>query len=166
MRQYPWGTIQIENEDHCDFVKLREMLVRTNMEDLREKTHDCHYEMYRFEHEQNRKKKTVPGNYFEKIIRKKKKKDPTILSLVQLSCPLTPLFRLFTLYSSPLLSFASSSSSFLPLLLFFLSSFPPLSHLPSFVSFSPLTRLGTEKLLTIFETFSLLCTQPITKYLA
>ena len=48
MRQYPWGTIQIENEDHCDFVKLREMLVRTNMEDLREKTHDFHYEMYRY----------------------------------------------------------------------------------------------------------------------
>jgi len=47
VRQYPWGTIQIENEDHCDFVKLREMLVRTNMEDLREKTHDLHYETYR-----------------------------------------------------------------------------------------------------------------------
>ena len=49
VRQYPWGTIQIENEDHCDFVKLREMLVRTNMEDLREKTHDVHYETYRYE---------------------------------------------------------------------------------------------------------------------
>ena len=48
VRQYPWGTIQIENEDHCDFVKLREMLVRTNMEDLREKTHDVHYETYRY----------------------------------------------------------------------------------------------------------------------
>ena len=47
VRQYPWGTIQIENEDHCDFVKLREMLVRTNMEDLREKTHDVHFETYR-----------------------------------------------------------------------------------------------------------------------
>lgn len=46
-RQYPWGTVQVENEKHCDFVKLREMLIRTNMEDLREKTHARHYELYR-----------------------------------------------------------------------------------------------------------------------
>jgi len=46
-RQYPWGTVQVENEMHCDFVKLREMLIRTNMEDMREKTHTRHYELYR-----------------------------------------------------------------------------------------------------------------------
>ncbi|XP_059484362.1 septin-2-like [Neocloeon triangulifer] len=46
-RQYPWGTVQVENENHCDFVKLREMLIRTNMEDMREKTHGRHYELYR-----------------------------------------------------------------------------------------------------------------------
>lgn len=46
-RQYPWGTVQVENEAHCDFVKLREMLIRTNMEDMREKTHTRHYELYR-----------------------------------------------------------------------------------------------------------------------
>jgi septin 6/8/11 len=46
-RQYPWGTVEVENEAHCDFVKLREMLLRTNMEDLCEKTHSQHYELYR-----------------------------------------------------------------------------------------------------------------------
>jgi len=46
-RQYPWGTVQVENENHCDYVKLREMLIRTNMEDLREQTHSRHYELYR-----------------------------------------------------------------------------------------------------------------------
>uniref|UniRef100_A0A4W3GLG4 Septin n=1 Tax=Callorhinchus milii TaxID=7868 RepID=A0A4W3GLG4_CALMI len=46
-RQYPWGVVQIENESHCDFVKLREMLIRVNMEDLREQTHARHYELYR-----------------------------------------------------------------------------------------------------------------------
>ncbi|CAL1540733.1 unnamed protein product [Lymnaea stagnalis] len=46
-RQYPWGTVQVENENHCDFVKLREMLIRTNMEDLREVTHSRHFELYR-----------------------------------------------------------------------------------------------------------------------
>jgi len=49
-RQYPWGTVLVENENHCDFVKLREMLLRTNMQDLMEKTHEKHYELYRREH--------------------------------------------------------------------------------------------------------------------
>ncbi|XP_038822279.1 septin-10-like isoform X1 [Salvelinus namaycush] len=46
-RQYPWGVVQVENEIHCDFVKLREMLICVNMEDLREQTHTHHYELYR-----------------------------------------------------------------------------------------------------------------------
>lgn len=37
----------VENENHSDFVKLREMLVCVNMEDLREQTHTRHYELYR-----------------------------------------------------------------------------------------------------------------------
>jgi len=46
-RQYPWGTVQIENEAHSDFVRLRDMVLRINMEDLRETTHSVHYEHYR-----------------------------------------------------------------------------------------------------------------------
>ncbi|XP_059973228.1 septin-10 isoform X2 [Mesoplodon densirostris] len=46
-RQYPWGIVQVENESHCDSVKLREMLICTNMEDLRDETHTRHYELYR-----------------------------------------------------------------------------------------------------------------------
>jgi len=46
-RQYPWGVVQVENENHCDFTRLREMLIRTNMEDLRDQTHTRHYEVYR-----------------------------------------------------------------------------------------------------------------------
>uniref|UniRef100_T1J4P3 Septin n=1 Tax=Strigamia maritima TaxID=126957 RepID=T1J4P3_STRMM len=49
-RQYPWGIVQVENETHCDYVKLREMLIRTNMEDMREQTHTRHYELYRRVH--------------------------------------------------------------------------------------------------------------------
>lgn len=26
-RLYPWGVVEIENPDHCDFIKLRTMLV-------------------------------------------------------------------------------------------------------------------------------------------
>ncbi|KAK5620396.1 Septin-8-A [Crenichthys baileyi] len=46
-RSYPWGSVQVENEEHCDFVHLREMLLRVNMDDLREQTHFRHYELYR-----------------------------------------------------------------------------------------------------------------------
>jgi len=48
-RQYPWGVVQVENENHCDFTRLREMLIRTNMEDLCDATHAKHYELYRKE---------------------------------------------------------------------------------------------------------------------
>jgi len=46
-RQYPWGVVQVENENHCDFTRLREMLIRTNMEDMCDSTHAKHYELYR-----------------------------------------------------------------------------------------------------------------------
>ena len=26
-RMYPWGVVEVENPDHCDFIKLRTMLV-------------------------------------------------------------------------------------------------------------------------------------------
>ena len=45
-RAYPWGVIEVDNENHCDFVKLRQMLIRSNMEDLRELT-QLRYEKYR-----------------------------------------------------------------------------------------------------------------------
>jgi len=48
-RAYPWGTIEVENESHCDFVKLRQMLIHTHMEELREHTNDVLYEGYRSE---------------------------------------------------------------------------------------------------------------------
>ncbi|GAO15771.1 hypothetical protein UVI_02043050 [Ustilaginoidea virens] len=46
-RQYPWGLIEVDNEEHCDFVKLRQMLIRTHMEELKEHTNNTLYENYR-----------------------------------------------------------------------------------------------------------------------
>ena len=48
-RRYPWGVIEVDNEDHCDFVKLRQMIVRTHMEELKEFTNNILYENYRSE---------------------------------------------------------------------------------------------------------------------
>ncbi|KAI8852857.1 Septin-domain-containing protein [Chytridium lagenaria] len=46
-RKYPWGFIDVDNEEHCDFVKLRQMLIRTHMEELKEFTNEVLYENYR-----------------------------------------------------------------------------------------------------------------------
>ncbi len=48
-RKYPWGIIEVDNEEHCDFVKLRQMLIRTHMEELKEHTNNFLYENYRSE---------------------------------------------------------------------------------------------------------------------
>lgn len=37
----------VENQSHCDFVKLRNMLIRSHMHDLKDVTCDVHYENYR-----------------------------------------------------------------------------------------------------------------------
>ena len=39
-RQYPWGIVEVENPNHCDFIKLRTMLI-THMQDLQEVTPAC-----------------------------------------------------------------------------------------------------------------------------
>jgi len=45
-RLYPWGVVEVENPKHCDFVKLRTMLI-THMQDLKEVTQETHYENFR-----------------------------------------------------------------------------------------------------------------------
>ncbi|CAB1315768.1 unnamed protein product [Coregonus sp. 'balchen'] len=39
--------MELKNPYHSDFVHLRNMLVRTHMQDLKDMTHDTHYESYR-----------------------------------------------------------------------------------------------------------------------
>jgi len=46
-RQYPWGVVDIENVEHSDFVFLKRFLIQTHMQDLKDVTHDVHYENYR-----------------------------------------------------------------------------------------------------------------------
>lgn len=48
-RQYPWGSINIEDEEYSDFLKLRRMLILTYMEDLKDYTNDVLYENFRVE---------------------------------------------------------------------------------------------------------------------
>ncbi|XP_059096527.1 septin-7-like isoform X2 [Tigriopus californicus] len=61
-RKYPWGIVDIENLDQCDFIPLRNMLIRTNLQDLKQVTNDVHYENYRC-----RKLAGVAGGSVDKI---------------------------------------------------------------------------------------------------
>ncbi|KAI9362091.1 Septin-domain-containing protein [Zopfochytrium polystomum] len=46
-RQYLWGVAEVENENHCDFKKLRNLLIRTHMHDLISSTEEHHFENFR-----------------------------------------------------------------------------------------------------------------------
>lgn len=46
-RKYPWGLVEVENDKHCDFKKLRSLLLRTNMLDLILSTNEIHFETFR-----------------------------------------------------------------------------------------------------------------------
>lgn len=46
-RKTPWGIIEVENPNHCEFAQLRDFLIRSHLQDLKEVTHNIHYETYR-----------------------------------------------------------------------------------------------------------------------
>ncbi|EFP89528.1 hypothetical protein PGT21_001607 [Puccinia graminis f. sp. tritici] len=54
-REYLWGVAEVENEEHCDFKKLRSLLIRTHMLDLINTTEETHYENYRQQQMETRK---------------------------------------------------------------------------------------------------------------
>jgi cell division control protein 12 len=72
-REYLWGVAEgnvspfsygkftllircaVENDNHCDFRKLRSLLIRTHMLDLISTTEDSHYENYRQQQMETRK---------------------------------------------------------------------------------------------------------------
>uniref|UniRef100_A0A2K6KGC0 Septin n=1 Tax=Rhinopithecus bieti TaxID=61621 RepID=A0A2K6KGC0_RHIBE len=46
-KRYPWGVAEVENGEHCDFTILRNMLIRTHMQNLKDVTNYVHYKRYR-----------------------------------------------------------------------------------------------------------------------
>jgi len=46
-RKNRWGVINVEDENHCEFVYLRNFLTRTHLQDLIETTAQIHYEAFR-----------------------------------------------------------------------------------------------------------------------
>lgn len=48
-RSYPWGVIEVDNDSHNDFNKLKQLLIKNYLEDLKESTANVLYENYRTE---------------------------------------------------------------------------------------------------------------------
>uniref|UniRef100_A0A673KST9 Neuronal-specific septin-3-like n=1 Tax=Sinocyclocheilus rhinocerous TaxID=307959 RepID=A0A673KST9_9TELE len=46
-RKTKWGIIEVENVAHCEFAHLRDLLIRSHLQDLKDVTHNIHYEAYR-----------------------------------------------------------------------------------------------------------------------
>ncbi|CAL8317640.1 unnamed protein product [Arctogadus glacialis] len=46
-RKTKWGIVEVENVAHCEFANLRDLLIRSHLQDLKQVTHDVHYETYR-----------------------------------------------------------------------------------------------------------------------
>uniref|UniRef100_A0ABM5EMV1 Septin-5-like isoform X3 n=1 Tax=Pogona vitticeps TaxID=103695 RepID=A0ABM5EMV1_9SAUR len=77
-RIYPWGVVDVENPAHCDFVKLRTMLIRTHMQDLKDVTRETHYENYRAQCIQSMTRMVVKE--------RNRKRDPSSLRLCCSDC--------------------------------------------------------------------------------
>lgn len=48
-RKYPWGFIEVDNPRHCDFSRLRNVLLNSHLQDLKDITQNVLYENYRTE---------------------------------------------------------------------------------------------------------------------
>jgi len=59
-RKTNWGIVEVENETHCDFSHLRNLIIRTHLQDLKQVTTQIHYE--RFRHERLQSLKDMPLN--------------------------------------------------------------------------------------------------------
>ncbi|XP_059413997.1 neuronal-specific septin-3-like isoform X2 [Carassius carassius] len=46
-RKTKWGIIEVENVAHCEFAHLRDLLIRSHLQDLKDVAHNIHYETYR-----------------------------------------------------------------------------------------------------------------------
>ncbi|XP_015772331.1 PREDICTED: septin-1-like, partial [Acropora digitifera] len=86
VRQYPWGVAEVENPEHCDFIKLRNMLIRTHMQDLKDVTQEVHYENYRAERlSRTEQGAPSPRRSIENMKRKSTAHDPSGVDGSQLS---------------------------------------------------------------------------------
>merc|ERR1711993_148303 len=82
-RQYPWGLVEVDNPEHSDFALLRRFIVQTHMQDLKDVTHDVHYENYRVQCLSNlahlQQGGSLNGQLAEVKTRKESKRDSVMI---------------------------------------------------------------------------------------
>uniref|UniRef100_A0A8R1DRZ0 Septin n=1 Tax=Caenorhabditis japonica TaxID=281687 RepID=A0A8R1DRZ0_CAEJA len=74
-REYPWGTVEVENMDHNDFLTLRDMIIRTNLIDMVDVTRNVHYENFRFRQMEGLPKNEKNRDPFTHLEEERRQKD-------------------------------------------------------------------------------------------
>lgn len=74
-REYPWGTVEVENMEHNDFLTLRDMIIRTNLIDMVDVTRNVHYENFRFRQMEGLPKNEKNRDPFTHLEEEKRQKD-------------------------------------------------------------------------------------------
>lgn len=61
-RQYPWGVCETDNAKHCDFARMRYVIMSSHLQDLKDLTHDLMYETYRTNKLQKEEARLTPSH--------------------------------------------------------------------------------------------------------
>jgi septin 7 len=72
-RAYPWGSMGINDANYSDFVLLRQFLLRTHLQSLRDHTHEVLYEKFRTNYFSSLRKAGVTGNNLMEVFREEMK---------------------------------------------------------------------------------------------
>ncbi|VDM96176.1 unnamed protein product [Thelazia callipaeda] len=75
VRDYIWGTVEVENLQHNDFIALRDTIIRINLIDLIAVTRGVHYENFRFRQLSKGPKNAIDRDPFTQLEHEKQIKE-------------------------------------------------------------------------------------------
>ncbi|VDK89635.1 unnamed protein product [Onchocerca ochengi] len=75
VRDYSWGTVEVENLQHNDFIALRDTVIRMNLIDLIAVTRSVHYENFRYRQLNKGPKNTIDRDPFTQLEHEKRIKE-------------------------------------------------------------------------------------------
>ncbi|KAK6113073.1 Septin family protein [Brugia pahangi] len=75
VRDYSWGTVEVENLQHNDFIALRDTVIRMNLIDLIAVTRSVHYENFRYRQLNKGPKNAIDRDPFTQLEHEKQVKE-------------------------------------------------------------------------------------------
>ncbi|CAG9530346.1 unnamed protein product [Cercopithifilaria johnstoni] len=75
VRDYSWGTVEVENLQHNDFIALRDTVIRMNLIDLIAVTRSVHYENFRYRQLNKGPKNAIDRDPFTQLEHEKQIKE-------------------------------------------------------------------------------------------